>query len=157
MAPAYTFFYLVSFVLLWVPSVAGGIAVVLSWTNLKTEFDEEGVLTRDSRCLVRARTWLTVGCTVFWICTFLGYALTGFLTDSNRTIDFGFWQEHFVLLLALFLLADLLLTPSVVFAWQARGNRKWILRIATLIITVAAIASTVLLFLSALVSAGQSF
>ena len=90
MAPAYTFFYLVSLVLLWVLSVAGGIAVVLSWINIEAEFDEEGVLTRDSRCLVSARAWLTVGCMVFWICTLLGYALTGYLTDSNRTIDFGF-------------------------------------------------------------------
>ncbi len=157
MAPAYTFFYLVSLVLLWVLSVAGGIAVVLSWINIEAEFDEEGVLTRDSRCLVSARAWLTVGCMVFWICTLLGYALTGYLTDSNRTIDFGFWQEHFVLLLTFFLLADLLLIVSVIFAWQARSSRRWILRIATLVIAVASIASTVLLFLSALVPSGQSF
>lgn len=157
MAPAYTFFYLVSFVLLWVLSVASGIAVVLSWINIETEFDEEGVLTQDSRCLVRARAWLTVGCMVFWICTVLGYALTSSLSDSNRTIDFGFWQEHFVLLLTLFLHADLLLILSVVFAWQSRSSRRWTPRIATLVIALASIASTVLVFLSALVPTGQSF
>jgi hypothetical protein len=85
----------------WVLSVAGGIAVWLSWVYVEMGYDEEGLLTRDSRCLVRARALLTASCIMFWICALLGHMLI-----VSRGTIFGFWIDHPLPLLALFLLAD---------------------------------------------------
>jgi hypothetical protein len=153
MSPEYTFFYLIAFVALWVLSVAGGIAVLVSWSYVDPEYDEEGVLTRSSLFLVRARALLTAGCMVFWICTLLGHALT----DSNGTTLFGFWQNHALLLVTLFFLADIFLIAAVVFAWQARGSGKWILWIAPSVIATASIVGSCVLFLAAVVPWSTSF
>jgi hypothetical protein len=136
------FFGAFSFFLLWIISVAGGIAVSLSWVYVEPEYDEEGILTRSSYCSVRARALLTVGCMVFWICNSIGYALAG---PHQGPIEF--WQHHPVLLQILFFPANPLLIASVVFAWQARGSGRWILWIATPIIAVAAITASIVLYL----------
>ena len=141
MFPEYAFFGMGAFFLLWMLSVAGGIAVLLSWAYVEPEF-EEGILTRGGRCLVRARALLTVGCVVFWICTFLGHALT----DSKSTVLFGFWQNHPVILVTLFFLTNIPLIISAVFAWQACGSGRLILRIATPVIAVASIAASCVLY-----------
>jgi hypothetical protein len=146
MISGHSIFYLLALISLWVLSLAGGAAVLLSWFNVAPEYDEEGFQTRDSRCLARARTLLTAGCMVFWGCTILGHALTG----SNRAVDFGFWQDHPLLLVALFFLADILLIASVAFAWQARGSGKWNLWISTPIMAVASVAASFVLYLSTL-------
>jgi hypothetical protein len=118
---------------LWAISVGGGIAVWLSWVYVETMYDEEGLLTRDSRCLVRARALLTASCIMFWVCALLGHMLT------PKDISFGFWTDHPFLLLTLFLLTDISLITSVVFAWQGHGSGKWILCVATPMMTVASL------------------
>jgi hypothetical protein len=141
MGDPYMLFGATSFFFLWTLSVAGGIGVLLSWIYVEPEF-EEGVLTRGSRCLVRARALLTLGCMVFWICTFLGQALT----DSKDGL-FGFWQKHPVLLPTLLFFADIPLIVSIVFAFQGRGSGRWVLSIATPIIAVACVAASIALSL----------
>ena len=131
-----------SFFALWALSVIGGIAVWLSWVYIEPEYNEEGVLTRGSRCSVRARALLTVGCMVFWICNAAGYVLAG---PGHGPMEF--WESHPVFLLALLFIVDPLLIASVAFAWQARGSGRWILWIATPIIAIAAIAASIILFL----------
>jgi hypothetical protein len=153
MSREYTFFYLVAFFSLWFLSVLGGIAVVLSRILVEEEYDDEGILTRGSQCSVRARALLTSGCTVFWICTVLGHALSG----SSLTTLFGFWQDHPVFLVILFFLADFLLVPSVVFAWQASGSGRWVLSIATPIVAFASLAASFFLFMSAFATSASSF
>jgi len=148
-----TFFYLYALFLLWVLSLGGGIAAVLSWIYVDAEYDEEGLLTRDSRCLTRARMLLTAGCIVFWVCTILGHALTG----SGRSTDFGFWQNHPMLLVTFFFLADILLVTSVVFAWRARGGRRWILSIATPVLALSSVVASFVLFMSATSASASSF
>ena len=142
MGDRYMFFGAFSFFLLWILSVSGGIAVWLSWVYVEPEYDEEGILTRSSHCSVRARALLTVGCIVFWIGNSIGYALAG-----SHQGPFEFWQHHPVLLQLIIFPADPILITSVVFAWQARGSGRWILRIATSIIAIAAIAASIILFL----------
>jgi hypothetical protein len=121
----------------WMLSVASGIAVWLSWVYVETEYDEEGQLTRDSRYLVRARALLTASCIMFWICTLLGHMLT-----VSRGTIFGFWIDHPVPLLTLFLLADLSLIASVAFAWQSRNSGRWILWIATPMMAAASLVAS---------------
>jgi hypothetical protein len=130
---------------LWGLSALGGIPVLLSWIFVEREYDEHGILTRGSRSLIWARALLTVGCTVFWICALLEQALP----RSGRPIDFGFWQNHQVQLVILFFVADLLLISSAFFARQARGSGGWILWISTPIVTVASIAASFVLYMSA--------
>ncbi len=132
-------FGLISFYLLWILSVAGAIAVWLSWIYVEREYDEEGLLTRSSRCSVRSRLLLTASCIVFWICLLLEYALT----DS----PFGFLENHPLLLIALFYFTDILLIAAVLFAWQSRGSGRWILWIATPIIAVTSIVGSIVLSL----------
>jgi hypothetical protein len=139
---------LFSVLLLWALSVGGGIAVLLSWIYVESEYDGEGLLTRGSLYSIRARALLTFGCMVFWICTFLGYALT-----DSRGLIFGFWLAHPVLLVTLFFFADLLLIISVVFAWRASGSGRWILRIASPVIAVVSIYASFVFFVSRLSSA----
>ena len=129
-------FGLLSFFLLWILSIAGGIAVWLSWAYVELEYDEEGTLTGSGRCAARARTLLTIGCMVFWISNLLGYAIT----DSG-----GFWEHHPFLLISLFYLTDLLLIAAVNFAWRVRGSGRWVLWIATPVIAVVAIVGSILL------------
>jgi hypothetical protein len=88
---------------------------------------------------------LTIVSMIFWICTFLGYALS----DSHTPL-FHFWAVHPGLLVTLFFLADLLLIASVVFAWKASGNGRWVLWIAAPIMAVASIILSFVLFLSVL-------
>jgi uncharacterized membrane protein len=142
MFPQYALFGMASSCLLWMLSVVGGIAVLLSWIYIEPEYDEECLLTRGSHCSVRARALLTVSCMVFWICTFLGHALTG-----TSDITFGFWQHHPALLATPLFLVDMLLIASVIFAWQARGSGRWILWIATPIITLASLVGSIVLYL----------
>jgi hypothetical protein len=125
---------IILFIFLWALSVAGGIVVWLSWVYVETKYDEEGLLTRDSHCLVRARALLTVSCSMIWLCTLLGHILPG-----PKGINFGFWIVHPLLLLTLFLLTDISLIASVVFAWQGHGSGKWILWVATPMMTVASL------------------
>jgi hypothetical protein len=141
MISGHSIVYLLAFFSLWTLSVVGGIAVLLSWLNLVPEYDEEGFMTLNCRYLARARALLTAGCMVFWVCTILGHVLTG----SSRNVDFGFWQDHPILLVGLFCLADVLLIPSVVFAWQAHGGGRWILWISTPIMAVTSIAASFVL------------
>lgn len=148
-----TFFYLYALFLLWVLSLGGGIAAVLSWIYVDAEYDEEGLLTRDSHFLTRARILLTVGCAVFWVCTILGHALSG----SGSAADFGFWQDHPMLLVTLFFLADILLITSAVFAWQARGGSRWILSIATPVLASSSVVASFVLFMSATSASASSF
>ncbi|MGB7266136.1 MAG: hypothetical protein WBC92_11535 [Terracidiphilus sp.] len=139
MGSKYMFFGAASLVLLWTLSVAGAIAVLPSWNVAEPEY-EEGVLTRGGRYLVGARILLTAGCGVIWICTFLGHAFTGSLD-----VPFGFWEHHPVALQILLLAADLLLIVSGFVARQARGSKVWILQLATAIMAIASILSSVLL------------
>lgn len=136
----WAFFGMVSFCVLWLLSVAGGIAVWLSWVYVEPEYNDEGVVTRGSRCSVRARALLTVGCVMCWISTAMGHVFT-----SSSQPTFEFWRNHHVLLLTLLFLVDTLLFSSVVFAWQARGSGKWILWIATPTIAVVSIAGSIFL------------
>jgi hypothetical protein len=145
MISGHSLFQLLALLSLWGLSAVGGIAILLSWMFAETEYDEQGILTRDSRCFIRARALLTAGCMVFWVCTILGHVLTG----SSGSFDFEFWQDHPVHLVTLFFLSDILLIFSVVFAWQARGSGRWILWISTPIMAIASIAASFVLFMSA--------
>jgi hypothetical protein len=126
--------------LLWMLSIAGVVAVLLSWIYVESEYDEEGALTSSSRCSVRARALLTLSCIVFCVCTILGYAF-----GNSHGLFLGWWQNHPTLLLASFYVADLLLIPSVAFSSKARGSGRWILWIATPILALASTATSVIL------------
>ncbi|MGO9326127.1 MAG: hypothetical protein ACLP07_16350 [Terracidiphilus sp.] len=141
MGSKYMFFGGVSLVLLWALSVAGAIAVLPSWTAADPEY-EEGVLTRGGRSLMRARILLGSGCAVIWICTSLGHALT-----NSNDVPFGFWEHHPAFLQALLLLADLFLISSAFLARHARGDKPWILQLATAIMAIACISVSIMLYL----------
>jgi hypothetical protein len=139
MGSKYMFFGAASFMLLWTLSAVGVAALLPSWTATEPEY-EEGVVTRGGRHLVQARAWLTAGCGVIWICTFLGHAFT-----NSSDVPFGFWEHHPRSLQILLLLADLFLISSGFLARQARGSRPWILQLATAIMAIASVLSSIAL------------
>jgi hypothetical protein len=144
------YFFMFAYLCLTPLSVVSGIAVWVSWIYVEPEYNEEGILTRGSHCSVRARTFLTFGCMIFWICTLLGLSLS----ESNDLIVF--LQHHPMFLVTVFSLADFLLIASVVHAWKARGSGRWILRIATPIIAAASIGVLLLFSLLAFSDSSMS-
>jgi hypothetical protein len=153
MASTSAWFDLYALILLWLLSIAGGIAVTLSWIYVEPEFNEENMLTMGGLCSVRARALLTAGCVVLWICTLLGHVLPG----PKPGDIFGFWQSHPAALVTFVFIADLPLVVSVFFAWQALGVGRWILSIASPIITLAAIAASFVLSTAAFFDAPSSW
>jgi hypothetical protein len=140
MFPRYALFGMDAFIVLWILTAVGAIAVLPSWAFVEQDC-EEGVITRAGRYLVWARVFLTFGCIVIWFCTYLGHALTG-----PSDITFGFWQKHPALLQELFLLADSIFVASVALVRKARGNRKWILWLTAPIMTAASAVGSLVLF-----------
>ncbi len=136
----YAFFGLAAFLLLWLLSVAGAAALCFSWMFAKTNY-EDGVLSRNSYYLITARALLAAACIVFWICTCLGHVLT-----APGDGIFMFWEHHPVTLQITLIPADLMLAASTLFSWQVNGPRSWVVKIATAIFFLAAIASSFILW-----------
>jgi hypothetical protein len=136
----YAFFGLGAFLLLWLLSLAGAAALCFSWMFAETNY-EDGVLSRNSRYLIITRTLLAAACIIFWICTCLGHLLT-----APGDVTFGFWEHHPVALPIIFIPADITLAASALFSWQVNGPGSWVVKIATSIFFIAAIASSFILW-----------
>jgi len=57
-------------------------------------------------------------------------------------VSIALWEKYSLLFLSLIVSADALAIISVVQAYKARGNRTWVLRVATPIISIVSILAT---------------
>jgi hypothetical protein len=126
------FFYLWPLVFLSI--IAVGICVAFT----EAEYDD-GALTSGGKRMIRSRVFLSMGCTAYCLCIVLGHALTG-----NTEQEFGVWDRHWHLFLILVSSAEVSMLIAMIYGFQARGTRSWLIKIAT---TVVAILSTFEIFL----------
>jgi hypothetical protein len=136
----YAFFGVAAYLLLWPVSLAGAAALCFSWMSAETDY-EDGALSRNGYYLITTRALLAAACIIFWTCTFLGHVLT-----PHAGFAFEFWENHPVALQITLIPADVILGASALFSWQLNGRGSSVVKIATAIFFLVAVASSILLW-----------
>jgi hypothetical protein len=126
---------------LWPLTFLAIIAVLVCLIFTKPEYDE-GILTHGGKRLFRSRVFLSVGCAIYCLCIPFSEAIR----NSDPLVG-SFWNKFWPLFFAFIVGAEISMLTAVIYGFGSRGKRNWIVRVATLLITLLSTFVT-FLFLS---------
>ncbi|MGA2652994.1 MAG: hypothetical protein ABSF28_20940 [Terracidiphilus sp.] len=129
----------VGFLYVWPLTFLATAALWVCTGFTKTE-SLDGILTDGGKRMIRSRVFLGIGCAIYYLCIALGVA---FKSIDEPLLVLGFWDEHWHAFLTLILVAEVANLIAMIYGFRARGNRSWILQIATVLVV---ISSTFLTF-----------
>ncbi len=137
--PGIAFFFLVPLTLI----AGAALWVCITFTEAESQ---DGVLTDGGKRMVRSRVFLGIGFAIYCV-LLLGYAFA-----SGGVSMSAFWVEHWVIQLVLMVAADASTIVAVVYGFQVRGSRSWIIHVATILLAIPSTLVTLLLLLGVQVS-----
>lgn len=127
------------FLLVWPSAIIAALALILSMVLTEAERDDWGRHTESGRRLNRCRTYILLNCGSCILAIFLDNVL---LRDPRR-YEFVAWRRYWPLFLLVMIGADVWAILAMFEGFKTGGKGAWILRTATLIISVLSILATI--------------